>query len=114
MYRNQELTNIVSTGLSFNGLTPNTTYYLAETKVPTGYQILGKVLEINVGSDGTITIPEYDVSTQNGVNEVSIINSAINVLPNTGGSGVIPYIVIGLILVIAGVVCLNCGNKKKR
>lgn len=113
LYRNQELTNIVSTGLSFNGLTPNTTYYLAETKVPTGYQILGKVLEINVGSDGTITIPEYDVSTQNGVNEVSIINSAINVLPNTGGSGVIPYIVIGLILVIAGVVCLIVVIRKR-
>ena len=105
LYRNRELTNVVSKGLSFNGLAPNTTYYLEETKAPTGYQLLGQVLEINVGSDGTITIPGYDVSTQNGVNRVSIINHEINVLPNTGGSGIIPYIVVGLVLIITGVVC---------
>ena len=58
-----------------------------------------------MGSDGTITIPGYDVSTQNGVNRVSIINHEINVLPNTGGSGIIPYIVVGLVLIITGVVC---------
>ena len=39
------------------------------------------------------------------VNRVSIINHEINVLPNTGGSGIIPYIVVGLVLIITGVVC---------
>ena len=105
LYRNRELTNVVSTGLRFNGLAPNTTYYLEETKAPTGYQLLGQVLEINVGSDGTITIPGYDVSTQNGVNRVSIINHEINVLPNPGGSGIIPYSGVGLVLIISGGVC---------
>lgn len=113
LYRNQELTNIVSKGLSFSGLSPNTTYYLEETRVPTGYQSLGKVLEITVGSDGTITIPDYDVSTEDGKNKVSIINHAINVLPNTGGVGVIPYIVIGLLLVIIGGICLILVIRKR-
>lgn len=113
LYKNQALTNAVSTGLSFDGLVPNTTYYLKETKVSSGYQILDQVLTVNVGSDGKITIPGYDVTNKDGENKVTIVNTAINVLPNTGGTGVIPYIVIGLLLVGAGVICLMIIMRKR-
>ena len=113
LYSNEELTDIISTGLSFNGLSPNTTYYLKETKVPTGYQILKDPLEVNVDNNGTITIDGYDITTNNGENEVSIVNYAINVLPNTGGIGIIPYIVIGLSLVMTGTICLIIIVRKK-
>lgn len=105
LYSNSSLTQEVSSGLTFKGLAPNTTYYLEETRVPTGYQSLGKVLEINVDSDGNITIPGYDVTNQNGVAKVSIVNQEINILPNTGGVGIIPFIIGGLILIVVGVVC---------
>lgn len=105
LYRDRNTQQRIATGLSFDGLAPNTTYYLEESKAPTGYQLLGTVLEINVDGNGAITISGYDVTSQNGVNSVSIVNQKINILPNTGGVGVIPYIVVGLLLVIGGVVC---------
>ena len=105
LYRDRDLQQEVSRGLTFHGLTPNTTYYLVETRAPTGYQLLGTVLKIDVDSNGVVTIPGYSVTSSNGENSVSIINQAINVLPNTGGIGIVPYIVVGLLFVIVGVVC---------
>ena len=105
MYQDRNLQQVVAKGLTFEGLAPNTTYYLEETKAPTGYQLLGTVLEINVDGNGGITISGYEVSSDSGVNRVSIINQKINILPNTGGIGIVPYIVVGLLLVIGGVVC---------
>lgn len=113
LYRDSNLTNSVSTGLDFIGLSSNTTYYLKETKASTGYQLLGKVLEVKVDSNGTISIPDYDVFGENGINIVSIVNKKINVLPNTGGLGVVPYIIIGLIFIIIGISCLILLFRKR-
>lgn len=106
LYRDSNLSNIVSTGFNFTGLSPNVTYYLKETKAATGYQLLGKVLDVKVDSNGTMTIPGYDISNEEGINKVSIVNEKINVLPNTGGEGVIPYIIAGLVLIFGGSFCL--------
>ncbi len=113
LYRDGNLSSSVSTGLKFTGLSPNTTYYLVETKASTGYQLLGKKLEVKVDSNGIITVPGYDVSAQNGVNQVSIISEKINVLPNTGGVGIIPYIVVGLVLIVGGAICLVIVLRKR-
>ncbi len=113
LYRDSNLSNVVSTGFEFTGLSPNKTYYLKQTRASTGYQLLGKALEIKVANDGNIIIPDYDVSNDNGVNKVSIVNKKINILPNTGGVGIIPYIVVGLILIIGGTVCLVLLFRKR-
>lgn len=102
LYRNAGLTSVVSKGLSFSGLSPGTTYYLKETKAPSGYQLLGKTLEVRVGADGNITIPGYEVTSQGGKYTVTIANQEINVLPNTGGVGIVPFVVAGLVLILAG------------
>lgn len=103
LYRNSSLTSVVSKGLSFKGLSPGTTYYLKETKAPSGYQLLGKTLEVKVESSGKITIPNYEVTSQSGKHQVTIVNQEINVLPNTGGVGIVPFIVVGLVLIIFGI-----------
>ena len=103
LYRNSSLTSVVSKGLSFKGLSPGTTYYLKETKAPSGYQLLGKTLEVKVDSSGKITIPNYEVTSQSGKHQVTIVNQEINVLPNTGGVGIVPFIVVGLVLIIFGI-----------
>lgn len=113
LYRDSNLSSLVSVGLDFLGLSPNTTYYLKQTRASTGYQLLGKVLEVKVDNNGVISIPSYDVSNKNGVNTVSIINHKINVLPNTGGVGVIPYIVVGIILILGGIICLFLLFRKR-
>ena len=93
----------VSSGTTFT-LEPNTTYYLNETRAPSGYQLLGKSLIVKVDSNGNVTIEGYDVDNQDGVASVSISNTKINILPNTGGVGIIPFVILGLIFVSAGVI----------
>lgn len=89
-------------GTAFVGLEPNTTYYLREVRAPSGYQLLGESLEVKVDSKGNVTVDGYEVDNNNGVATVTIPNKKINVLPNTGGVGVVPYVVLGLILVGGG------------
>ena len=94
-------------------LEPNKTYTLRETKAPTGYQLLGKNLTVKVDSNGNVTIDGYEVDNQNGIASVSIANQKINILPNTGGVGVVPYVILGLILISAGVIYFVKLFKKK-
>ena len=101
LYSDMALTAEVSKGLELTGLVPDHTYYLKETKAPTGYQLLLEPLKVNVNSKGEVTIDDYQVTNDSGVQSVDIINQKINILPNTGGIGVIIYVIIG-ILVIGG------------
>ena len=100
---NVNTTNSSST-LSFDNLEPDSIYYLREVRAPSGYQLLGKTLIVKVDSKGNVTIDGYDVDNQDGVASVSIANKRINILPNTGGVGVIPYVVIGLLFISIGVI----------
>lgn len=100
---NVNTTNSSST-LSFDNLEPDSIYYLREVRAPSGYQLLGKTLIVKVDSNGNVTIEGYDVDNQDGVASVSIVNKRINILPNTGGVGVIPYVVIGLLFISIGVI----------
>lgn len=106
LYSDNKTTNVISKGLRFDGLVPGVTYYLKETKAPTGYVLLGEILPVTIANDGTISITDYEITTENGIGTVTITNKAINVLPNTGGPGNIPYIVIGLLIIIISVVSI--------
>ena len=53
-----------------------------------------------VESDGNILFNNTAYSHTNGVINVSLQSAEINMLPNTGGPGNIPYMVIGLVIIL--------------
>lgn len=76
----------------FKGLQSNSTYYLAETKFPTGYRdenSMGKVYTVKTNSDGDVTI---DGAKANGelkghVFSITLTNIRLNGLPRAGMDG---------------------------
>ncbi|MBQ2392483.1 MAG: SpaH/EbpB family LPXTG-anchored major pilin, partial [Clostridia bacterium] len=71
----------------------NGTYYLVETKAPTGYELIGEKVEIVV-EDGDYT-SDIDKIIEN-VKSSTIIN-----LPQTGGIGVEIVVIAGVLMMIA-------------
>ncbi len=114
LYEDESCTQLVSRGLTFPRLLPNRTYYLKETKSQSGYVLFKDVLEVRVASDGTIEIPNYSVTNTDGRASFDIYLQKINILPNTGGIGIIPFVIGGFSLI-----ALSCGGylfylKKRR
>lgn len=115
LYSDSAMTDLISIGTVFQKLIPNTTYYLKETKAPAGFILLGKNLTLKVDDQGVVSIESYEVNNNEGIATVNITNEKINILPNTGGIGNIPFVLIGLIIISASIFgYLNYLNKKKR
>ena len=112
LYSDSNATNEISHGLEFI-LNPNTTYYLKESKAPTGYQISTSIIPINVSNTGVITITDHTVSGSNGNYTVVLTDNEINILPNTGGIGTYIYILGGLCLVIFSAIGCYLYIKRK-
>lgn len=98
-------TTVVATGNDFKGLIPNTIYYLKQTKVPSGYMMTTdfEIARLRVSNDGSLILyggNNVSVPGSNGIFTFTVKSSKINMLPNTGGVGNIPYIVTGLIVII--------------
>ena len=103
-------TTVVATGNDFKGLIPNTIYYLKQTKVPSGYMMTTdfEIARLRVSNDGSLILyggNNVSVPGSNGIFTFTVKSSKINMLPNTGGVGNIPYIVTGLISIVAS----SCG-----
>ena len=118
-YSNQVGSNIVINNgtASFRGLEGNKTYYLKQTKAPTGYKIYDdKIIVLKSASDETVyDTNTYEVITMtNNIYTVNVVNQAIGALPFTGGEGTVIYIVIGLLLVILAIVFIVIYKKKNR
>ena len=99
-YTDKNLTNTatsVVTGndgvVGFYGIA-NGTYYVLETKAPTGYELDGKVYTVKVNND-TDTDDAIEATITN-VKSDSIIN-----LPQTGGIGVEIVVIAGVLMMIA-------------
>lgn len=105
LYSDSSLSNIISEGLEFTGLVPGQTYYLKQTRAHTGYVLLNDTYTVVVDSSGNITISGQKYDNTTGVVILELVNDAINMLPNTGGVGNIPYVVTGLIVIIVS----SCG-----
>ncbi|MBR1560251.1 MAG: isopeptide-forming domain-containing fimbrial protein [Clostridia bacterium] len=127
------LTSAANTGLfEVSGLDAGT-YYLVETKAPTGYNLLNDPVKVVIAATitgsttGTVgaaddhdkvapaltalTIAVNDGTAQNGklaTGEVkdTIANNGGNVLPSTGGIGTTIFYVAGSILVLAAAILL--------
>lgn len=70
--------------------TASRTYWLVETKAPSGYSLLAKPFEI--------TVTPTSLSTS----QMSVVNTRNFVLPTTGGQGYYMYLLLGAILLAFG------------
>lgn len=82
-------------GVSITDL-PDGTYNLTETKAPDGYIILNDSVEFSI-SNGIVSLEKTEHATINGTT-ITVKNTAGEALPNTGGSGTLPYTLGGLML----------------
>ena len=99
LYSDSSAANLVSTGMIFENLEPNRTYYLKEIVAPTGYKLESQILEVSVDDTGEITIGDLEVTMVGGVGKVNIVNRKIDILPQTGKPGIMAYTIIGLVAV---------------
>lgn len=80
------------------------TYYLVETKAPSGYNLLDHTVQVN--------FTDTDVAATDGVYTVKVSNKSGFKLPITGGEGVVLFSVIGIVF-MGGAVFLFIMTRKK-
>lgn len=113
LYKDANLNTEFGKGMNFTGLVPGNTYYLKQTRVDTGYQILSNTYTVVVGDDGSITFDGTNIPNITGTVDVNLVNEEINMLPNTGGPGNIPYMIIGILIILISSVGYVSYTKKK-
>lgn len=94
-------------------------YYVVETKAPAGYNLYGKVIEVNVNATYNTTLTNGTYVKQcptNGIATFSVTDTKL-VAPKTGGYGnTIAYIGGGVLIVggmLGGLAALLISRKKK-
>jgi LPXTG-motif cell wall-anchored protein len=93
------------TGISDN---PNyLTYYLVETKVPLGYNLVPNIIKVTFSEDTTTADPPYTYS-------LDVYNHKGFTLPITGGPGALIFIISGIICVGIAIIILIGSKKKKK
>ena len=113
LYEDEACTQEIDTGLFFEHLVPNRKYYMKETKTPTGYVALDAPLEISIDSSGVLNVKNYTVDGTEGRYSVVVYSQKINILPETGGSGTLPFIIGGLVIMVGAVAgCIYFMKKK--
>lgn len=94
--------------LTFTDLKPGQ-YVLEETKAPSGYHIMAKKLNITIDNQGKVSFSDSTIANEVTLSQgdkhnqitVTIKNSENGVLPNTGGIGIWPYILTGMIVLLS-------------
>lgn len=112
LYKSSDYSDEPIEGKSFLGLQPGITYYLKQTRVSAGY-VMTKPLTVNISTDGTITIDDTELQNDNFISTVQITNKNIDLLPQTGGVGIIPFILSGLGIIIISAVIYILYLKKE-
>ena len=75
-------------------------YYLKQKRAETGYTIQKEAIEVTVDAQGKFTVPGHPVTQEGGHAEFTIVCPKINILPETGGIGIVPFIISGLVLML--------------
>lgn len=85
------------------------TYYLNEVTAPAGYSLIDDIIEVKISTSGDATI-----GSQDGYYLTEVANSKAGILPLTGGTGTIIYIVIGTLLMVCAAVFAIIYHRTKR
>lgn len=106
-------TAVLTTGtdgkITVNGLDSGT-YYLKETKAPSGYKLDDTVREVTVTPDSAVANAKngaaitYKVS--NDPNHTMTIDNYKGSLPSTGGMGIVLMVVAGVLLIAGGMISI--------
>ncbi|MDR0899188.1 MAG: hypothetical protein LBM27_02390, partial [Lactobacillaceae bacterium] len=97
-------------------------YILDEKKAPTHYETLPSPIEFTYDADGTITITSDSNEYLNGLPSLDDDNAFVfkikNVnkmsFPETGGVGLIPFVSIGGVLVLAGLYAYGKKDENRK
>ena len=87
--------------VEFANIPSGHTYTLTETKVPDGYRADGNTYRVQVTYDQltvTVTAPDGSTQTWNGDGHDAVVNIGLPRLPETGGTGTLPYAIGGFAL----------------
>lgn len=106
-------TAVLTTGtdgkITVNGLDSGT-YYLKETKAPSGYKLDDTVQKVTVTPDSAVANAKngeaiaYKVN--NDPNHTMTINNYKGSLPSTGGMGIVLMVVAGVLLIAGGMISI--------
>ena len=101
LYEDKSLTKEIKTGLEFNDLEINKTYYLKELKAPDGYILSDHTTEITITEQGKVIVDGQELTMTNNSYQIDIINEKQNFInsPNTLDS-IVTYIVIFAISIL--------------
>lgn len=106
-------TAVLTTGtdgkITVNGLDSGT-YYLKETKAPSGYKLDDTVREVTVTPDSKVVDAKNGEAIAYKVNGYSnhtmTINNYKGSLPSTGGMGIVLMVVAGVLLIAGGMISI--------
>lgn len=100
--------------VKFESIPSGHTYVLTETKVPDDYTTTGDIYQVVVAYDKVkVEVLASDKKTKKEWNG-KIVNNIYYELPNTGGTGTIPYTVGGILLISASGFLLYIHIKRRK
>ena len=83
------------------------TYYLTETKQPSGYNKLSGPVKVEIDTNGNVTVDGANADP------VKVLNKTGTVLPSTGGAGTTMIYLVGAVLVLGSGVVLATKRRVK-
>ena len=95
--------------LNIQGLKPNQTYYLYETKAPNGYNKLTAPVTIAIDGDGNVT---GCTTTNHEIQTLYVENKTGSTLPSNGGMGTKLFYTIGGILMAGAAIVLVVRKRR--
>lgn len=112
LYEDKSLSKEIKTGLEFNDLEVNKTYYLKELKAPDGYVLSDHITEIIINENGKVMVDGNELSITDGFYKIDIINEKQNFInsPDTIDS-IITYILLFILSI--GIIAFVIFKLKK-
>lgn len=114
------ITTNASGEFDIRGLDDQTTYMLKEISAPEGYNVADPVTFMITASysdvDGvptpTLSASDTSLATSGSGLYGTIVNTSNQLLPSTGGAGVVAFYVVGGVIMLAAVIILIAKRKK--